>query len=39
MNYFNAAEATNLFRVSALDKSKQPFMKFTLMAILGGAYG
>src|SRR5690554_203076 len=38
MNYFTAAEAANLFRVSALDKSKKSFTKFALMAILGGAF-
>lgn len=38
MNYYNPAEAANLFRVSALDKSKQPFPQFALLAILGGAF-
>src|SRR5690554_905077 len=38
MNYFTAAEATKLFRESAIDKSKQAFTKFAVMAVLGGAF-
>src|SRR5690554_6800239 len=38
MNYNSPAEATNAFRLAALDKCKRPIAEFALMAILGGAF-
>ena len=38
MNYNNPIEAANLFRLTAIDKSKRPFFELALMSILGGAF-
>lgn len=38
MNYFTPAEAAEAFRITAVKKSKLPFLHFTIMAILGGTF-
>ena len=38
MNYNSPAEAANLFREAAIDKTKKSFPEFALMAILGGMF-
>ncbi len=38
MNYFTPAEATDAFRIAAVDKAKRSLPEFALMAILGGAF-
>lgn len=38
MNYFTPAEAAEAFRITALNKSKLPFLQFAIAAIFGGAF-
>lgn len=38
MNYYTPAEAAEAFRITAIGKSKLPFLQFTIMSILGGAF-
>ncbi len=38
MNYYSPAEAAEAFRITAVNKSKLPFLHFAIAAILGGAF-
>lgn len=38
MNYFTPAEAAEAFRITAINKSKLPFLHFAIAATLGGAF-
>lgn len=38
MNYFTPAEASDAFRITAVNKSKRTLPEFAVMAILGGAF-
>ena len=38
MNYYTPAEAAEAFRITAINKSKLPFLHFAIAAILGGAF-
>lgn len=38
VNYLTPAEATDAFRITAINKSKRTLSEFALMAILGGAF-
>lgn len=38
MNYFTPKEATEAFRVTAINKSKRTLPEFALMAMIGGAF-
>ena len=38
MNYFTPAEAAEAFRITAVNKSKLPFLQFAIASILGGVF-
>ena len=38
MNYYTPAEAAEAFRITAINKSKLPFLHFAIAAVLGGAF-
>ena len=38
VNYFTPSEATDAFRITAINKSKRTLPEFAVMAILGGAF-